>query len=163
MKKNSLKLVILLLAFTYTAFASKKDESFPDTSKTENSILLSKSPSIESVTMRKSKKKGNVIYITFGKKKLNTVDNNTTAIGMPGKSESKEAKNATGPLFDQIEVLNGGYDEIKVDKVSTSQNIYTIDKISFPLRLKMHSGKEYVEFEIKDAGRWDVDINYKNN
>lgn len=134
-----------------------------DTIKTSTYKVLEKSKNIESVEIRKSKKTGHIIYITIGRKKLNSANNNSTAYGLVGKSESVEAKSETGPVFDNIEVLNGGYDNIKVDKKSTTQNFYTLTNINFPLRLRMHAGTEYIDFELKEAGRWDVDINYKNN
>ncbi len=158
-----LSLALMLVAFSSKSFTTIEYKNLSSIDSTQTYIILGKSPAIESVIVRKSKKKGNILYVSVGNKKLNATDNNMTGLGLQGKSESKEARNASGPVFDQIEVLNGGYDEIKVDKISTTQNIYTIKNINFPLRLKMHSGKDYVEFELKDAGRWDVNVNYKNN
>lgn len=166
MKNIALSIALLLsIAAVNESTASIKVErkSVTDTTKTPNYVVFGKSSNIASVEIRKIKKPGNIVYITVGNKSSSLGNNNSTAIGLQGKSESKEARNATGPTFDQIEVLNGGYDEIKVDKLSTTQNIYTIKNINFPLRLKMQSGKDYVEFEIKETGRWDVNVNYKNN
>ncbi|WP_316845714.1 hypothetical protein [Pedobacter psychrodurus] len=163
MKNLMLSLALMLVAFSSKSFTTIEYKNLSSIDSTQTYIILGKSPAIESVIVRKSKKKGNILYVSVGNKKLNATDNNMTGLGLQGKSESKEARNASGPVFDQIEVLNGGYDEIKVDKISTTQNIYTIKNINFPLRLKMHSGKDYVEFELKDAGRWDVNVNYKNN
>jgi hypothetical protein len=163
MKNLMLSLALMLVAFSSKSFTTIEYKNLSSIDSTQTYIVLGKSPAIESVVVRKSKKKGNILYVSVGNKKLNATDNNMTGLGLQGKSESKEARNASGPVFDQIEVLNGGYDEIKVDKLSTTQNIYTIKNINFPLRLKMHSGKDYVEFELKDAGRWDVNVNYKNN
>ncbi len=158
-----LSLALVLVVLGSQSFAKAGFKNPPATDTTQTYTVFGKSAAIESVMIRKSKKKGNVLYIAVGNKKLNTTDNNVTGIGLAGKSESREARSATAPIFDQIEVLNGGYDEIKVDKVSTTQNIYTIEKINFPLRLKLHSGNDFVEFELKDAGRWDINVNYKNN
>jgi len=163
MKNLMLSLALMFVAFNSKSFTIIEFKNRTSIDSTQTYTVISKSPAIESVMIRKSKKKGNILYVSVGTKKLNATDNNITGLGLQGKSESKEARNATGPVFDQIEVLNGGYDEIKVDKLSTTQNIYTIKNINFPLRLKMHSGKDYVEFELKDAGRWDVSVNYKNN
>lgn len=163
MKIAKLLLITLLIAFSSKSFSAKKYETLSDTTKLTNSVLLAKSLAIESVKFRKNKKKGEILYIRVGKKGYITSNSNSTAYGIAGKSETQEARNATGPIFDSIEVLNGGYDEINVDKLSVSQNLYTIKKINFPLRLKLHSGKEFVEFELKEAGVWDIDINYKNN
>jgi hypothetical protein len=163
MKNLMLSLALMLVAFSSKSFATVEFKNQTVIDSTQTYTVLGKSPAIESVMIRKSKKKGNILYVSVGNKKLNATDNNVTGVGLQGKSESKEARNATGPVFDQIEVLNGGYDEIKVDKLSSTQNVYTIKNINFPLRLKMHSGKEYVEFELKDTGRWDVNVNYKNN
>jgi hypothetical protein len=163
MKNLMLSLALMLVAFSSKSFATVEFKNQTVIDSTQTYTVLGKSLAIESVSIRKSKKKGNILYVSVGNKKLNATDNNVTGLGLQGKSESKEARNATGPVFDQIEVLNGGYDEIKVDKLSSTQNVYTIKNINFPLRLKMHSGKEYVEFELKDTGRWDVNVNYKNN
>ncbi|KQM75962.1 hypothetical protein ASE74_20415 [Pedobacter sp. Leaf216] len=163
MKNLTSFIALILIVFSIKSYAATEFKSSVSADTTQAYKVIAKSPAIASVTIRKSKKSGNMLYVSVGIKKLNAQDNNVTGIGLQGKSESKEARNATGPVFDQIEVLNGGYDEIKVDKVSTTQNMYTIKNINFPLRLKMHSGKDYVEFEIKDAGRWDVNVNYKNN
>jgi hypothetical protein len=163
MKNLMLSLALMLVAFSSKSFATVEFKNQTVIDSTQTYTVLGKSPAIESVMIRKSKKKGNILYVSVGNKKLNATDNNVTGVGLQGKSESKEARNATGPVFDQIEVLNGGYDEIKADKLSSTQNVYTIKNINFPLRLKMHSGKEYVEFELKDTGRWDVNVNYKNN
>ncbi|KIA92190.1 hypothetical protein OC25_18075 [Pedobacter kyungheensis] len=165
MKNIALSLVLFFMVMGNRTLASSEFHLLvkTDTTKTSTYKVLGKSKNIESVEIRKSKKSGQIVYITVGKKKLTSVNNNSTAYGVVGKSESVEAKSETGPIFDNIEVLNGGYDNIKVDKKSTTQNFYTLTNINFPLRLRLHAGTEYIDFELKEAGRWDVDINYKNN
>ncbi|WP_124557828.1 hypothetical protein [Pedobacter sp. KBW01] len=165
MKNIALSLLLFCMVMGNRTFGNTRLHltNKTDTIKTTTYKVLGKSKNIESVEIRKSKKTGHIVYITIGKKKLNAINNNSTAYGVVGKSESVEAKSETGPVFDNIEVLNGGYDNIKVDKKSTSQNFYTLTNINFPLRLRMHAGTEYIDFELKEAGRWDVDIKYKNN
>ncbi|MGM9475071.1 hypothetical protein ACS5PU_01525 [Pedobacter sp. GSP4] len=165
MKNFALTLLLLTTLMANRTFATFRSglKSENDTTKTALYTVLAKSQNIESVEIRKSKKSGQIVFITIGKKKLSAVNNNSTGYGVVGTSESAEVRNQTGPTFDNIEVLNGGYDSIKVDKKSTTQNFYTLTNINFPLRLRLHAGTELIDFELKEPGRWDVDINYKNN
>ncbi|MCZ4245496.1 hypothetical protein [Pedobacter punctiformis] len=166
MKKHALYTILFLLGIAVTntfAFVKEPQQVKIDTTQNTGYALFSKTGGIETVNIRKIKKGGNTVYVTLGIKKLEIINNNTTATGISGKSLSEQERNRVGPLFDKIDVLNGGYDDIKVDKLNADQNVYTIKNINYPLRLRMQSGKEIVEFELKEPGRWDVNINYKNN
>ncbi|MCX2474725.1 hypothetical protein OQZ33_10330 [Pedobacter sp. MC2016-05] len=157
MKKLTLLIALLLMFTGFHVYSSVKTTIDRDS----NFVVFNKSKNIEEVKIRKSKKSGAVLYITVGVPQKTASNNNVTAIGISGKSESEELRNKKGPIFDHIEVLNGGYDDIKVDKLNSSQNVYTIEKVNFPLRLKVKSGNEQVEFELKEVGKWNVEINYK--
>ena len=124
-------------------------------------ILHESSTEIESVIITKNDKKGNVLYIKLGYRTFNGANNNSTALGIAGKSRSRESQSVSAPVFDKVEILSGNYEEIKADKLSTTQNLFTLKNIEFPLRLKMYVGKEYIDFELKNSGEWNITVNYK--
>ncbi|MGY3055398.1 hypothetical protein ACVWYG_003614 [Pedobacter sp. UYEF25] len=132
-----------------------------DTVRTTAYTILGKSENIASIAVRKGKKNENIVYIKIGQSTFDGASNNGTGLGISGKSRSRESQNASGPVFDQIEILSGNYEDIKVDKISTTQNEFTLVSVHFPLRLKMHVGKEFIEFELKEPGSWDMDVRYK--
>ncbi len=160
-----IKKILAIVLFVWIT-ASQKDASAKisshiliDSTQTEYT-LIKKSESIESVKFKKSKKAGNTIYIIIGSAGDDNSNSNRTAIGL-SNNFSKGDQNNSGPLFDNIQQIKGGYQDIKVIKKSDTKNLYTLTNVSFPLNLIMHAGKEFVQFELKEAGRWDIDINFK--
>lgn len=67
------------------------------------------------------------------------------------------------PLFDKIEILNGKYEDIKVSPDTKYRNLFTLTGLEFPLRLKLKSGLETIDFELLEVGEWNIDIELKNN
>lgn len=155
--------ILLMMVISNSSPASIRiyERPLADTIKASNYTIFDKSTNIESIKIRKSKKTGSIVYITLGLRDFSAGNNDATGYGVVGESKSREEQNASGPVFDNIEVLAGGYKDIKVDKLSATQNEFTLENITFPLRLKMHAGKEFIEFELKEVGRWDVDVKYK--
>ncbi|WP_316804082.1 hypothetical protein [Pedobacter nototheniae] len=167
MKTYALYAALVLSGLTANhTFASVKDVKpfiAIDSTQEAGYKVINQSAGIETIKIRKIKKGGNILYITLGNKKQDVLNNHVASNGISGKSLSEQERDRVGPLLDKIDILNGGYDDIKIDKLNADQNVYTIKNINFPLRLSMKSGKELIEFEIKEPGRWDVNINYKNN
>ena len=67
------------------------------------------------------------------------------------------------PKFDKIDILKGKYDDIKVNPDTKYRNLFTFTGLEFPIRLKLTSGLEVIDFEILEAGEWNIDIELKNN
>ena len=123
--------------------------------------LIKKSPGIKGVEFKKGKKKGSGLVITIGEKVTDLQSNNITAANVTGNTKSADKQKATGPVFDRIDIVEGKYGDIKVDKKSGTQNVYTLTELSFPLRLLMYSGAEFVEFRLTEPAKWNLDVNYK--
>ncbi len=122
--------------------------------------LLRKSIKIEAVEFKKSNKKGIGLQVIIGKKVNNIENNNITSANVTGRTTSSDKQNERGPEFDRIDIVEGKYKDIKVEKKSNTQNVYTMTDISFPLRLIMHTGDQLVEFKLTEPGKWIIDVNY---
>lgn len=162
MKKIILTFVLLLGLMSNKIFASNQNDLKTDSTNSSYSVIK-KSSNIESVEIKKKKKADNIIFLTIGKKDTDIKNDYAVASGISGKTQGREKKEAVGPIFDKIDVLRGSYGDISVVKQTNTQNFYTLKDVIFPLHLRMHAGKELVEFEIKENGRWTIDVNYKNN
>ncbi len=123
--------------------------------------LIKKSPAVKDVEFRRAKKKGSGVVITVGEKVNNLQNNNITAANVTGNTTSAEKQQQRGPEFDRIDIVEGKYGDIKVEKKSSTQNTYTITDITFPLRLLMYSGTDFVEFRLSEPAKWNIEVNYK--
>jgi hypothetical protein len=123
--------------------------------------LIRKSPGIKEVDFKRGKKKGSGLVITFGEKVTDLKSNNITAGNVTGNTKSAERLNEKGPEFDRIDIIEGKYGDIAVEKKTSTQNIYTLTNLTFPLRLVLHSGTDFVEFRLAEAAKWALDVNYK--
>jgi hypothetical protein len=132
-----------------------------ETSDSTDFAVIKKSPGIKGVEFKKGKKKGSGLVITFGEKVTDLKSNNITAANVTGNTKSADRLNEKGPEFDRIDIIEGKYVDIVVDKKSSTQNIYTLTNLTFPLRLVMHSGTDFVEFRLTEAAKWTLDVNYK--
>ena len=161
---------IALVIFAFVALCASKNSLAQSVEKSpllqdsliaKDFILHQTSPEIESVTATKNKRKGNNLYIKLGYKTFADANNNSTSLGIAGKSKSRESRSVTAPAFDKVEILSGNYEEMKADKLSTTQNLFTLKNSEFPIRLKMYIGKEYIDFEVKEQGEWNIEVQYK--
>lgn len=153
--------VMFLASENSTAKSIKKYPLMQDTVLNKDFVLHGTSSEIESATATKNKTKGNALYIKLGYRTFNAASNNSTSLGISGKSRSRESQSVSAPVFDKVEILSGNYEEMKADKLSTTQNLFTLKNSEFPLRLKMYIGKEYIDFEIKEQGEWNIEVKYK--
>lgn len=163
---KSIRLTIFSLLFATFAW----NAAFPEAAASQSGqasadstgyTLIRKSARIENVTFRKSKKKGSGLLITFGEKVTNLQNNNITSANVTGNTKSAEKQSEKGPEFDRIDIVEGKYEDIRVEKKSATENIYTLSNLTFPLRLLMYSGTEFVEFKLTAPGKWNLDVNYK--
>jgi len=161
-----IKLTALSLLFSTLAWNAASAETRPAagisvTADSTGYSLIRKSAKIESVAFRKSKKKGSGLVITFGEKVLNLQNNNITSGNVTGNTKSADRQNEKGPEFDRIDIVEGKYGDIRVEKKSGTENIYTLTDLTFPLRLLMYSGTDFVEFKLTEPAKWILDVNYK--
>lgn len=132
-----------------------------ETADSTGYTLIKKSTGIKGIDFKKGKKKGSGLVITFGEKVTDMPNNNITSANVTGNTKSADRLNASGPEFDRIEIIEGKYGDIRVEKKSSTQNIYTLTDLTFPLRLLMYSGTEFVEFRLSEPAKWSLDVNYK--
>lgn len=139
------------------ASAQQQQENTDSTGYT----LVRKSEAIKAVEFRKGKKKGSGLLITLGARAVDLQNNNITSANVTGNTKSAEKQQQKGPEFDRIDVVEGKYGDIKVEKKSGTQNVYTLTDLTFPLRLLMYSGTDFVEFRLTEPAKWNLDVNYK--
>ena len=156
-------LLVALLFFTLNANAKTCNINLTDTlKKGKNFNLFNKSVNIDRVDISKNKKSAErIVYIRFGIPKPMPTSN--TVSGTVLQSNRKYTEDGKLPLFDKIDIIKGNYADIKIDKETNFKNIFTLTNVEFPIRLKLLSGKESVEFELNEFGKWDIDIELKNN
>ena len=123
--------------------------------------LFNKTVQINSIDFSKKKKaKDSVIYIYFGYPTAIPTSNAIKGNVIGGKMG--EVRDHL-PLFDKIDVLSGKYEEIKVSPDTKYRNLFTFTGLQFPIRLKLKSGLEEIDFELLEPGEWNIDIELKNN
>jgi hypothetical protein len=154
-------LLILLFALNSTFLGAAAAQSSPATTDSTGFTLIRKSAKIEKVEFWKGKKKGSGLVITFGEQVANLQNNNITSANTTGNTKSAEKQREKGPEFDRIDIVEGKYGDIKVEKKSTTENVYTLTDLTFPLRLLMYSGTDFVEFRLTETAKWNLDVNYK--
>lgn len=162
MMKYSLLITLMILSFSIKSFAKTTPSLQIDTLKKGKIYnLFSKTDQINTVEITKKKKpKQNGIYIYFGYPTSMPTSNAIKGNVIGGKmGESREDL----PLFDKIEILNGKYEEIKVSPDTKYRNLFTLTGLEFPIRLKLKSGLETIDFELLEVGEWNIDIELKNN
>ncbi|WP_199140268.1 hypothetical protein [Pedobacter sp. ASV12] len=162
--KQKLFLLLFLFIGIATANASiiKNSNLQTDTlKKGKNYILFNKSANIDEVNFSVNKKKENVLVIRFGYPNPGAPTNNINGAIQQSKTQYGEPEAI--PVFDKIEIVKGKYENIKVEKENTLRNRFTLTELQFPLHLKLTSGKETIEFELQEAGYWNMAIMLKKN
>ncbi|WP_316772811.1 hypothetical protein [Pedobacter frigiditerrae] len=164
--RSLLFLAISLLTFSLKSNANHVNDFNYHQSDTlkkgTNYILFSKSENIESVSFSKSKKsKENIVYIKFGFP--TPIPSSNGIQGNILQSNRKYTEDGSVPVFDKIDILNGKYADIKMSKDTNVRNLFKLTDAEFPLRLKLHSGKESIDLEFTEAGEWNISIELKNN
>ena len=160
--KSPILLTLFTLFFSINGFAEINTAHQTDTLKKGKGYnLYSKTVKVNSVTIGKKKKpKTDVVYIYFGFPEAAPTSNAVNANVIGGKmGESRDNL----PKFDKIDILNGKYEEVKVSPDTKYRNLFTFSRLEFPIRLRLTSGVEVVDFEIFEAGEWNIDIELKNN
>ncbi|RZK52238.1 MAG: hypothetical protein EOO91_19690 [Pedobacter sp.] len=129
--------------------------------KGKNYILFSKSENVGKADFSKNKKpKENKVYIRFG---FPTPIPTSNAINSNVISSKRYNEDGSIPIFEKIDILEGKYEGIVLNKDTKVRNLYTLTDVEFPLHLKLNSGAETIEFELTEAGEWDILIELKNN
>ena len=160
--KLHLLLTFFGLFFSVRTFAEIKPVQQTDTlKKGKGYILYSKTIKVTAVTISKKKKpKADIIYIYFGFPEAAPKSNAISGSVIGGKmGESRDNL----PKFDKIDILTGKYDDIRATPDTKYRNLFAFTKVEFPIRLKLTSGLEEIDFEILEAGEWNIDIELKNN
>lgn len=160
--RYSLLFTFIILSFSLNSSAKTNLNLAIDTlKKGKNYTIFSKTDQISSIDITKKKKaKQNEIYIYFGYPTTMPASNAIKGNVIGGKmGENRDNL----PLFDKIEILNGKYEDIKVSPDTKYRNLFTLTGLEFPLRLKLKSGLETIDFELLEVGEWNIDIELKNN
>lgn len=154
--------IVVILFFALNANAKTSNVNLTDTlKKGKNFNLFNKSENINRVDISKDKKKKeNKVYIRFG---FPTPIPTSNAITSNVISSKRYNEDGSVPVFDKIDILKGKYEDIVVSNDTKVRNLFTISGVEFPLHLKLTSGAEVVEFELNEAGQWDISIELKNN
>ncbi len=162
MKKSFLFTALLAVCFSLSAIAQNNTIVQTDTLKKGKGYnLFNKTVQINSIDFSKKKKaKDSVIYIYFGYPTAIPTSNAIKGNVIGGKMG--EVRDQL-PLFDKIDVLSGKYEDIKVSPDTKNRNLFTITGLKFPIRLKLKSGLEVIDFELLEPGEWNIDIELKNN
>ncbi|MEE1945319.1 hypothetical protein VRU48_09380 [Pedobacter sp. KR3-3] len=160
------KLFLLLFLFigmaTANASINKNGNLQTDTlKKGKNYILFNKSANIDEVSFSVNKKKESTLVIRYGYPNPGAPTNNINGAIQQSKTQYGEPEAI--PVFDKIEIVSGKYENIKVEKENTLRNRFTFTDLQFPLHLKLTSGKETIEFELQEAGYWNMAIMLKKN
>jgi hypothetical protein len=130
--------------------------------KGKNYILFSKTKGIDRVDFTKSKKaKEDKVYIRLGFPTPIPGSNAVHASVL--QSNRKYVEDEELPRFEKIEILKGNYGDIKMVKESKLKNLFTITSLTFPVRLRLTTGKDVIDLELMEAGEWDISIEFKNN
>lgn len=130
--------------------------------KGKNYLLFNKTLNIDNVRFTKNKKsKKTILFITYGFPTPIPSSNTVNATVLQGNRKYK-ADDAL-PVFEKIDIINGNYKDIKVEKINAQKSLFTFSGLEFPLHLKLKSGAETIEFKLMEAGQWDIDIELKNN
>lgn len=125
--------------------------------------LHSKTAQVENVDFKKNNKsKDKVLYIKIGNSGEVKLNNNLNNTAVQGGQRYKKVDESV-PEFESIKILSGKYEDIKVERSGQSNNVYTLTGLTFPLRLELHTGKEVIDMEVIEAGKWNININLKNN
>lgn len=134
----------------------------PDTlKKGKNYLLFSKSEEVESVNFSKSKKsKENIIYLRFG---FATPVPSSNVTNGQIISSKRYKEDGSIPVFDKIDILKGKYADVIMSKDTKIKNLFSFTGVEYPVRLKLHSGKEIIDLELTEAGEWNLEIDLKNN
>lgn len=162
--KQKLFLLLFLLVGVATANASinKNGNLQTDTlKKGKNYILFNKSANIDEVNFSVNKKKENTLVIRYGYPNPGAPTNNIN--GAIQQSRTQYGEPEAIPVFDKIEIVKGKYENINVEKENSLRNRFTFTDLQFPLHLKLTSGKETIEFELQEAGYWNLAIMLKKN
>ncbi|SFH38804.1 hypothetical protein [Pedobacter insulae] len=163
---KNLLFLFVLLAFTSTTASSNNNvnaNSLPSDTlkKGKNYFLFNKSKNVESVDFRKNKKsKDNIIYLRFG---LASPIPTSNAVNATVISSKRYKEDGSLPVFDKIDILKGKYADVVMSKHSKIKNLFLFSGVEFPLRLKLHSDKEFIDLELTEAGEWNIEINLENN
>ncbi|TCC86656.1 hypothetical protein EZ428_23395 [Pedobacter frigiditerrae] len=157
---------IALFTFSLTSTAKNVNRHTYHQSDTlkkgKNYFLFSKSENIQSVNFNKTKKaKENIVYFRFGFP--TPIPSSNGIQGNILQSNRKYTEDGSVPIFDKIDILTGKYTDIKMSKDTNVRNLFKLTDIEFPLRLKLHSGKEHIDLELTEAGEWNIGIELKNN
>ncbi len=122
--------------------------------------LFSKTPNISSVLVSTKKNaKKNIMYIYVGYPAPIPTSNAILSNVIGGKNgETRD----NIPLFDKIDIITGNYEDIIVSPDTKYRNLFKLTGLTFPIRLKLRSGLEVVDFEILKPGEWSIDIELKN-
>jgi hypothetical protein len=126
-----------------------------------DTLKKGKNYNIDRVDISKNKKqKDDKVFIRFGFPTPIPTSNAITSNVITSKRYNEDG---SVPVFDKIDILKGKYEDIVVSKDTKVRNLFTISRIEFPLHLKLTSGAEIIEFELNEAGQWDIWIELKNN
>ncbi len=160
--KKSLFLIVVCSLFTMNLMARDyvKQSKTADTIKKENYTVFGKSEKIATLKFNKNKKSTEqVLTIRFGYPTPISGSSNPTGI----QSSKSYGDTGESPEIKDVLILAGKYEDMKVMKANATTNKYTLTGLTFPLRLKIISSFEVLEFELKEAGKWNIDIELKNN
>ena len=152
----------LFLVYTYPAAAHVNNlKQYSDTlKKTTEYALISKSANVQEVFLKRNKKSTDqIVYLKISLSKDDT-NSNTIKTAVQG---SKQYGESVQPTLSNMKILAGKYGDMKAETVSKSASLYTLTDLTFPLHLQAEFMGEKVDFELLAPGKWNIDINYKNN
>lgn len=160
--KSLFMFLIIATVYSPAAMAQNYISAPMDTlKKGKGYVLFTKTNKINSVDISEKKKpKANIIYIYFGYPAPLPTSNAIRSNVIGGKMGETRADM---PLFDKIDIITGKYEDIKVSPDTKYRNLFQLTGIEFPIRLKLKSGLEVVDFEIAKAGEWRIAVELKNN
>jgi len=162
--KKILFLIIFGSFFTVNLMANDYARQInpTDTVKKGNYTIFSKSDKIGTMSFTKNKKsKEQVLTIKFGYPTPMPGNNSLTSTSV--QSSRPFGDQGTTPEIKNVLILAGKYEDMTVLKDGARKNKYTLTGLTFPLHLKISSDTDIVEFELTEAGKWNIDIELKNN
>jgi hypothetical protein len=131
-----------------------------DTIKKSNYTIFSKSSTVENLSINKNKKSTEeVLTIRFGYP--NVMPTNT--IGGAIQTSKQAVDSGVAPEIKNVVIVNGKYEDMGVVKDGSKRNKYTLTGLKFPLRLQIKSNTDIIDVELNEPGKWNIDIELKNN
>ncbi len=161
--KKILTIITLSTLFATSLLANSYDHKIllADTIKKSNYTIFSKAAEIANLSINKNKKSTEeVLTIKFG---YPTPMPGNTITATSVQTSKQYGEKGSAPEIKNVVILNGKYEDMTALKDGARRNKYTLTGLKFPLRLKIVSDIEIIEFELMEAGKWNIDIELKNN